>query len=312
MTTVDPCESEGLSRILVIRGGAIGDFILTLPAIKLLRDAFPCAHLEILGYRHIISLAEVSGYANATRSIEYGPLASFFAPESELASELVEYFQSFQQIVSYLFDPDDIFASNLRRAGARNVICASSKISDREHAARQLARPLEKLGLYLENAAAQILPNETRLPDPNLIAIHPGSGSESKNWPLPGFVEVAGTFLDQNPDRRLLLVGGEADAERLTKQRAALPNERLEIAENLPLTALAKELCNCAAFIGHDSGISHLAAAVGTPSLLLYGPTDPAIWAPQNPNVRILRGPTLRMKDIDPPAVMMSLGKLMS
>ena len=75
MTTVDPCESEGLSRILVIRGGAIGDFILTLPAIKLLRDAFPCAHLEILGYRHIISLAEVSGYANATRSIEYGPLA---------------------------------------------------------------------------------------------------------------------------------------------------------------------------------------------------------------------------------------------
>jgi heptosyltransferase-2 len=301
-----------LSRILVIRSGAIGDFILTLPAIKLLREAFPGAHLEILGYKHIISLAEMSGYANATRSIEYGPLASFFAREGELASELVEYFGSFQQIVSYLFDPDDIFGSNLRRAGARNVICGSSKIGDREHAARQLARPLQKLGLYLEDAAAQILPNETRLPDPNLIAIHPGSGSESKNWPLPRFVELAGTLLDQNRDGRLLLVGGEADAERLTNLQAALPNERLEMAENLPLTALAKELRNCAAFIGHDSGISHLAAAVGTPSLLLYGPTDPAIWAPQNPNVRVLRASTLRMEDIDPPAVIMSLGELMS
>jgi heptosyltransferase III len=301
-----------LSRILVIRGGAIGDFILTLPVIKLLREAFPRAHLEILGYKHIILLAEMSGYANATRSLEEGSLASFFAREGELASELVEYFGSFQQIVSYLFDPDDIFGANLRRAGVRNVICASSKIGDREHAARQLARPLQKLGLYLDNAAAQILPNETRLPDPNLIAIHPGSGSESKNWPLPRFVEVAGTLLGHNPDRRLLLVGGEADAERLTNLRAALPNDRLEIAENLPLTALAKELRNCAAFIGHDSGISHLAAAVGTPSLLLYGPTDPAIWAPQNRRVRVLRAATLRMEDIDPPAVIMSLGELMS
>jgi len=192
------------------------------------------------------------------------------------------------------------------------VICGSSKIGDREQAARQLARPLQKLGLYLDDAAAQILPNETRLPDPNLIAIHPGSGSESKNWPLPRFVEVAGRLLGQNPDRRLLLVGGEADAERLTNLRAALPNDRLEIAENLPLTALAKELRNCAAFIGHDSGISHLAAAVDTPSLLLYGPTDPAIWAPQNPRVRVLRAATLRMEDIDPPAVIMSLGELMS
>ena len=82
-------------RILVIRGGAIGDFILTLPAIKLLRDSFPAAHLEILGYKHIIALAEMSRYADATRSIEYGPLSSFFSRESELAPELVDYLAGF-------------------------------------------------------------------------------------------------------------------------------------------------------------------------------------------------------------------------
>ena len=89
-------------RILVIRGGAIGDFILTLPAIKLLRENFPAAHLEILGCRHIIALAEGRAYADATRSIEYGPMAGFFVPRSVLAPDLVEYFASFQQVVSYL------------------------------------------------------------------------------------------------------------------------------------------------------------------------------------------------------------------
>ena len=98
-----------MNRILVIRGGAIGDFILTLPAIKLLRDRFPRAHIEILGYTHITALAEKRFYADAIRSIEYGPLASFFAKGSALPEELVDYFRSFDLIVSYLFDPDGIF-----------------------------------------------------------------------------------------------------------------------------------------------------------------------------------------------------------
>src|SRR6185503_7201136 len=82
-------------RILVIRGGAIGDFILTLPAIKLLRESLPEAHLEILGHKEIIELARNRYYANATRSIDDAPLSRFFVPNSELASDLVEYFASF-------------------------------------------------------------------------------------------------------------------------------------------------------------------------------------------------------------------------
>src|SRR4029079_13859228 len=81
-------------RILVIRGGAIGDFILTLPAIRLLRENFPEARLEILGYEHIVALAEGRFYAEATHSIEYGALAGFFIPGSDLAADLQEYFAS--------------------------------------------------------------------------------------------------------------------------------------------------------------------------------------------------------------------------
>ncbi len=280
-----------MSRILVIRGGAIGDFILTLPALKLLRDAFPSSHLEILGYRHIVALAQMSGYANATRSIEYALLSSFFSRDGELAPELMAYFGSFQQVVSYLFDPDDIFANNLRRAGVRNLIVGSPKITGQEHAARQLARPLERLALYLDDPGATIVPNEIRKVDPALVALHPGSGSETKNWPLQHWTTVAEMLLSADPSRRLLLVGGEADTERVARLLAALPNDRVRCAQGLSLPELAGCLQNCALFLGHDSGISHLAAAVGTPTLLLFGPTDPAIWAPTNRNVRVLRAP---------------------
>ena len=287
-----------MSRILVIRGGAIGDFILTLPALKLLRDAFPAAHLEVLGYKHIIALAEMSGYADATRSIEYARLSSFFSRDGALARELMDYFAGFQQIVSYLFDPDEIFAGNLRRAGVRNLIAGSPKITDQEHAARQLARPLERMALYLDDPAAILSPNETRAVDPSLIALHPGSGSETKNWPLQCWAAVAQSLLSADPGRRLLLIGGEADTERVTRLRALLPNDRVREAQNLSLVELAASLQNCTLFLGHDSGISHLAAAVGTPTLLLFGPTDPAIWAPANPQVRVLRAPSLTMDGI--------------
>src|SRR4051812_2572470 len=148
-----------MNRILVIRGGAIGDFVLTLPGIKLLRDNFPRAHLEILGYPHIAALAENRFYAQAIRSIEAGQLARFFARGSELPVELVDYFGSFDLIVSYLFDPDQIFEQNVRRCGAENFLACSPKASGTKHAARELAQPLERLGLFLTDAAAQLYPS---------------------------------------------------------------------------------------------------------------------------------------------------------
>ena len=149
-----------MNRILVIRGGAIGDFILTLPSIKLLRDRFPRAHIEILGHNHITALAEQRFYADATRSIEDGSLAAFFAKGAALPGELTAYFARFDLIVSYLFDPDGIFQGNLKRCGIKTFIEGRPKLNGHEHAAFQLARPLEQIGLHLKNPAAKIYPTE--------------------------------------------------------------------------------------------------------------------------------------------------------
>ena len=299
------------ARILVIRGGAIGDFILTLPAIRLLRENFPEARIEILGYDHIISLADGRYYAAATRSIEYGAMAGFFIPHSELASDLVEYFASFQQIVSYLFDPDGHFEANLRRAGAKNILRAFAKIDDSDHAARQLARPLQSLALFIEDAAATIhLADKdhafaarflAECDERPLIAMHPGSGSPRKNWPLEKWTELGRALLDRAA--QILLIGGEADEERVAALCAEWNTAPILVARHLALPHLAALLARCRLFIGHDSGISHLAAAVGAPCLLLFGPTDPAVWAPANPQVRVLVAPDRELARIEVEAV---------
>ena len=321
-------------KILVIRGGAIGDFLLTLPALGLLREAFPNVRLEVLGYEHIVALAVGGGYADAVRSIEYAPMARFFNPKADLDAELCAYFGGFQQIVSYLYDPDGFFSGNLRRCGVKNLIEASPKVDPAgDHASRQLARPLERLALFLhDETGVPLQPAKDDQAFANvflafgagdgsrpIIAIHPGSGGERKNWPADRWVDVGRWLLAlPGPDRpRLLLVGGEADTKTLAALRAAWtplagPGDLL-VAENLPLPRVSALLGRCRLFLGHDSGISHLAAAVGAPCMLLFGPTDPDIWAPLRPTTTILRAPDGVMANLTletvQPAVDESLAK---
>jgi len=286
-----------LKRILVIRGGAIGDFVLTLPALKLLRDAFPQAHLEIIGHRHIAALAERRFYAKAVRSIESAALAPFFARDAVLPAEWAAHFASFDLIVSYLFDPDRIFHDNLKRCGIKMLITGPSKPHGHEHAALQLARPLEQIGLHLENRAEAIFPAEEDREfarnflgeaDTGVIALHPGSGSEKKNWPIGRWKELGERLFPTG--RPILVVGGEADEDRLRLLEMAWRDKPVRFAKNFALPRLAA-LFEGSVFIGHDSGISHVAGAVGARCVLLFGPTDPAVWAPANENITVLRAP---------------------
>ncbi len=286
-----------MNRILVIRGGAIGDFVLTLPAIKLLRERFPGAHIEILGHTHIIALAEKRFYADAIRSIEERGLARFFVKDAALPAELTAYFGSFDLIVSYLFDPDGVFRGNLTRCQIKEFIAGPSKLTGRKHAAIQLARPLEQIGLHLEDSAARIYPSEADREfarnfvgntSESVVALHPGSGSETKNWPIEKWKEL-GEYLFSSK-RTVLVIAGEADGERLHLLETAWKNKPVRFARHLPLPHLAALLEN-SLFVGHDSGVSHIAAAVGARSILLFGPTNPDVWAPANRNVMVLQVP---------------------
>ncbi len=279
-------------KILVIRGGAIGDFILTLPAIAALRRQFPDAHLEVLGYPHIIQLALAGGLVNHVQSIEARALAGFFARGGELAPELVDYFSEFDLIVSYLYDPDAIFQTNVARCTIAQFIAAPHRPDERTglHATKVYLKPLERLAIFDADPTPRLCigPQAAALKQ---VALHPGSGSERKNWPENRWAELVQRVL-QDTDLDLLLVGGEAEGERLQRLAAALPPQRVRVAQSLPLVELAVLVQRCLAFVGHDSGISHLAAALGLPGVLLWGESREEIWRPPSQRMLLLRDPT--------------------
>jgi heptosyltransferase-2 len=282
-------------RILVIRGGAIGDFILTLPALNALRERWREARIEILGYSHIVELAVGRHYAQASRSIEYGALSGFFAPNTKLDEALGDYFAGFDLVVSYLYDPDKFFEENLRRVGVRHLVVGSAKPSNL-HAAAHYAKPLESLAIYAEDLQPRVHLSQEDLAfgkkfvaacRPPRIAVHCGSGSARKNWSAVFFAEVC-RDLRVKRGASVICVSGEADATATAEFLLHLGKPADADARNLRLTELAGVMAQCQVFIGNDSGISHLAAAVGVPTVVLWYPGSSPVWQPRGEHVRII------------------------
>jgi len=267
-------------RVLVIRGGAIGDFILTLPAIRLLRKTIAGCHLEVIGYPAIAELARTAGLADSIRSFDHRTMAMLFAKNAPIDEALAEHLRSFNLVVSFLYDPDGLFRASMERVGVKTFIECSPRVQhEGEHASKQLAKGLETLAMFLDDEQLGRAHFERRLDGKSRIAIHVGSGSIKKNWPLEQWLRLA----DELSADEIVFITGEAEEARGVKITS---NNNWHA---LPLTELAARLGACTAFLGHDSGISHLAAACGVPSLLLFGPTNPAVWAPPQPWVSVLR-----------------------
>lgn len=279
-------------RILVIRGGAIGDFILTLPAIAALRRQFPETHLEVLGYPNVASLAKLSGDADEVRSIEARPLAGFFARGGTLDPGLCEHFGTFNIVVSYLYDPDRIFQDNVARCSRSQFIAGPHRPDESAsvHATDVYLKPLERLAIFDADPAPRIPVNAVARREDVLLAIHPGSGSEKKNWPEERWAALLRQVANETP-WRVLLAGGEAETERLQRLASVVPVARLSVALHQPLPELARRLAACHAFAGHDSGITHLAGAVGLRGIALWGDTRPEIWRPRSERFTLLRNP---------------------
>jgi heptosyltransferase III len=283
-----------VSKVLVIRGGAIGDFILTLPVLAALREQFPAARLEVLGYPHIAQLAVVGGLAHDARSIEARPLAGFFARGAALDPALQRYFAEFPIILSYLYDPDDIFRGNVQQSAPGQFIACPHRPDDArgQHASEVFLEPLKRLAIFdadpVPHLRISTSLNSQIAPGPATLALHPGSGSERKNWPLANWIALA-QQLSRRSTHSLLLLGGEAESDKLARMTAVLPAARIEVASGWPLAKLAGRLAECQAFVGHDSGITHLAAALGLRTLALWGETPEAVWRPRGDHVTILR-----------------------
>lgn len=270
-------------RILVFRGGALGDFIVTLPALDLLRARWPEARIELVGHAAAGELGVLGGQLDAVHSQHAARWSALFR-NGPLPSDLAARFAEFDLVLNYWPDPDGTLARRFPLRPGQEYLSAPPQPS-LAPAARHFCEPLRALGLASADFHSRLRLPLARDPAPptldldHPVVLHPGSGSARKNWPLDRWVKLATRL-----PGRLLIVGGEADAAAV---RAL--GQFGQTAFDLPLPALALALSRCRLFAGHDSGVSHLAAAVGTPCVLLFGPTDPAMWAPPGDHVRVIR-----------------------
>jgi heptosyltransferase-3 len=291
-------------RILVFRGGAIGDFILTLPALWALRKLWPDAYIELVGYPHIADLGVAGQVINRVESLDRADFARFFAAGAELTPERVAYIRSFDLVLSYLFDPDGLFQTNLLRAGARQVLYGNPVLRD-GHAIEHLMKPLETLAIYPDGDTPRL-----ELADPirqrgrqwlearklgRVAMFHPGSGSPRKNWPLESYIQLARALRKRKGYEPLFVVG---EADRALGEDLQVKAPDIQTAGDLTLTELAGVLVHGLLYVGNDSGITHLAAALGLPVIALFGPTDPAGWGPRGGHVRIVQADEGRLEQV--------------
>ncbi len=235
-------------------------------------------------------------------SWESATFAGLLTDDPGVSSELRGALAPFQAVIAYSASAD--LLHGLAQAAPSVELVAQPPLPPAAgpHASNWLARAVVRLGgdpavtppifAASEAETAQAQPWLDRLA-PRFVAIHPGSGAPRKNWPADRFAALAERLA---AGRSFLLVEGPADAEAAAPA-SAIPGA--VHARDLPPRVLGTVLARAGVYVGNDSGGSHLAAAWGAPVLTLFGPTDPALWAPVGPRVNVLRANDERMDSLE-------------
>jgi len=243
----------------VIRPGAIGDTILSFPALEFLKADYT----EVWVRGDVVPLVQ---FADRVRSIASTGLDLLELPDVEPPPELVERLRSFDSIVSWYGSSRPEFRERISALKLPvRFLSALPPPDARMHAADFFLKQAGGEGTAIPRIHCAVERGE-------FAAIHPFSGSSHKNWALERYRELA---------LRL----------EIPVRWCAGPEESLDDAVRVDdLWELARWLASARVYIGNDSGITHLAAAVGTPVVAIFGPTDPLVWGPRGERVRILRG----------------------
>lgn len=246
-------------RRLLIRPGAIGDCILSLPALEYLAADY--TEVWVPG-----AVAPIIRFADRVRSLSSTGLDLLGVPDVEPPQHAIAALAQFDSIISWYGTNRSEFRAEVGRLGLPfQFFDALPREPKSVHAADYFLRQVGGDG-----------PAVPRIPCPRsnggFATIHPFSGGAGKNWPLDRFQYVAKHL-------------------NIPVRWCAGPEEALPDAIRFDdLYKLALWLASARLYIGNDSGITHLAAAVGTPVVAIFGPSDPAVWGPRGERVRVLGG----------------------
>jgi heptosyltransferase-3 len=313
-------------NIVVIRPGAIGDVLLTFPILQALRAKYSSPYITFVSNASVLPLAQASGLVDEVSDYQDMLWSELFSTKGIHTPVLKSRLQAVDMAICWLGDVEGIVERNLHSIGIRQIIIAPGRPpqGERIHIVDYLAKTvgvevdIHKLAYSIlggkrgtagdigvrAGAADEVGWRPLRSPSSQNVAIHPGSGGAQKCWPIASFASVIERLWERS--RPVLLLAGPAEAERLAYLRrhlatppAGRPADMFRVLFNAPLLEVARNLQQCKAYLGNDSGITHLAAMLGVPTVAIFGPSDPVIWRPVGDQVCVIHEPELENLPVD-------------
>jgi ADP-heptose:LPS heptosyltransferase len=287
-----------MNRIAIIHAGAIGDLVQTFPMLRAVRAKWPAAHVSLIGRPARILLARMAGLCDACLDLDASGLWRVLR-DPKADGPLPACLAGADLVIDCLSKPP----APVRTAPEFVRLEPLPPADWTEPAAgwifREAARRLDLPAVPLvpelaippaaiESARRVLADRRCREP---FFAIQPGSGSLRKNWPVERFAELTARARHET-GRPILWLLGPAETDR-----GILPpaDARDTVLTEAPLDQVAALLSLAGLYIGNDSGVTQIAGGVrradgaATPTVALFGPTDPRVWAPQGSHVRVVR-----------------------
>ena len=250
--------------------GGLGDFLLACPALQRLMAAGP---VELLGRRERLQLGVDAGFAVKAHHMDDVGFDTLFTTPSD---GLRAFLGRFSRVIVWMRDAVPL-GQAIHACGVPEVHVFPG-LPQEDWGGHASEYYLRCLGL---NEGPSLQLNVAPAAEPHDVLVHPGSGGRHKNWPMMNFIKLEMELAKRA--RRVTWCLGPAE-ERFRVPAGA------RCVRPVSLSDAARELAAARVYVGNDSGITHLAAAVGCSTMALFGPTDPAVWAPRGGNVTVLRG----------------------
>jgi ADP-heptose:LPS heptosyltransferase len=286
--------------LVIIHPGSLGDVLLAVPAIKLLRARFPQHRALLISNKSVGRFLLDVRMIDAWMSVQGAACTDLFAGSVPDSSELGRWFEECDLVVAWINDEEKTFATTLRCCGVSEMRVQSPFSSDLK-ATHQSDRFLETIGESPADISVEVrmpIPSDLRereqacldrlgiSSDRSIVLIHPGSGSPRKCVTPEVLVALIERFRQESIDP--VLLEGPADREAVSSLVKLTPTAPTVLG-GLDLSTVACLLDRTHVYIGHDSGITHLSGLLGVPTVALFGPTDHNRWMPRGSHVAVLR-----------------------
>ena len=287
----------------VLFPGSLGDFICVLPTLALLKERIQPHSLVVAVRGQAVELAARISWIAQVHSLDRSVFATLFAHDTDVHDEARQLFASIQHVVSWFGHSSKEVQTALTQL-VPGAVCSFAFFHGQAqlHACQYYLQCVGGTGIQVpslklgddERRWREIYWRAQRwCSSSRVLVIHPGSGGKRKRWARDGFIDIARWWTAQRQGKVIILLG-PAEEEEMTLWR------EVGIVENsLALWQVAALLSRADVYVGNDSGVSHLAGAVGGRGAVLFGPTCPAQWRPLGGQLTVMRNRDFRDRTPD-------------